>query len=128
MADAPDKAQQRKTPRITVTPKSDIFYEDKLYRALVQDLSDGGMLLLCTREFAPGTIIGVHYRGTDKSTEHPLVPYTDFIDRLRAETPVKTKGVLLAWDPLAGKARWAVRQAERSERFKKRRYPCATPS
>jgi c-di-GMP-binding flagellar brake protein YcgR len=60
MADAPDKAQQRKTPRITVTPKSDIFYEDKLYRALVQDLSDGGMLLLCTREFAPGTIIGVH--------------------------------------------------------------------
>lgn len=60
MADAHDKAQLRKAPRITVTPKSDIFYEDKLYRALVQDLSDGGMLLLCTREFTPGTIIGVH--------------------------------------------------------------------
>ncbi len=38
-----------------------------------------------------GTIIGVHYRGTDKSTEHPLVPYTDFIGRLRAEvTPGDT--------------------------------------
>ena len=60
MADSTSKAQLRKSPRLTVTPKSDIFFEDKLYRALVQDLSDGGMLLLCTWEFAPGTIIGVH--------------------------------------------------------------------
>ncbi|MGE0386543.1 MAG: PQQ-dependent dehydrogenase, methanol/ethanol family [Gammaproteobacteria bacterium] len=32
------------------------------------------------------------------------------IDALRAQAPVQTKGVLLAWDPLAGKARWSVRQ------------------
>ena len=57
MADESDKARLRKAPRFTVAPKSDIFYEDKLYRALVQDLSDGGMLLLCNRDFDPGTII-----------------------------------------------------------------------
>ena len=60
MADESDKAHLRKAPRFTVTPKSDIFFEDKLYKALVQDLSDGGMLLLCNRDFDPGTIIGVH--------------------------------------------------------------------
>ena len=55
-----DKVFQRKSPRFTVTPKSDIFFEDKIYKALVQDLSDSGMLLLCNREFDSGTIIGVH--------------------------------------------------------------------
>ncbi len=60
MATAPDKTFQRKSPRFTVTPKSDIFFEDKMYKALVQDLSDNGMLLLCSRDFEPGSIIGVH--------------------------------------------------------------------
>lgn len=35
MATAPDKTFQRKSPRFTVTPKSDIFFEDKMYKALV---------------------------------------------------------------------------------------------
>ena len=60
MASAADKAFQRKSPRFTVTPKCDIFFEDKMYKALVQDLSDNGMLLLCSRDFDPGAIIGVH--------------------------------------------------------------------
>lgn len=60
MAIPPDKVFQRKSPRFTVTPKSDIFFEDKMYKALAQDLSDSGMLLLCSRDFDAGAIIGVH--------------------------------------------------------------------
>ena len=60
MAAASDKAHLRKSPRYTVTPKSDVFFEDKMYKALVQDLSDSGMLVLCSRDFKAGDILGVH--------------------------------------------------------------------
>ncbi len=55
-----DKPHLRSSPRFTVTSKSSIFYEDKMYAAMVQDLSDGGMLLMCHRDFDQGTIFGVH--------------------------------------------------------------------
>jgi hypothetical protein len=60
MADSPNKAYLRKAPRFAVTPKSDVFFGGKIYKALVQDLSDSGMLLICNREFAVGDILGVH--------------------------------------------------------------------
>ena len=60
MAAASDKAHLRDSPRFAVTPKSDIFFNDKTYKALVQDLSDSGMLLVCSREFGVGDILGVH--------------------------------------------------------------------
>ena len=60
MADGPDKLTLRSSPRFTVTSKCSIFYEDKMYKAMLQDLSDGGMLLMCHRDIDNGTIFGVH--------------------------------------------------------------------
>ena len=60
MAAASGKAHLRDSPRFAVTPKSDIYCGEKMYKALVQDLSDSGMLLICSREFAVGDILGVH--------------------------------------------------------------------
>ncbi len=60
MAAASGKAHLRDSPRFAVTPKSDIYFGEKMYKALVQDLSDSGMLLICSREFAVGDILGVH--------------------------------------------------------------------
>ena len=60
MAAASDKTHLRSSLRFTVKSKCDIFYNDKLYKALVQDLSDGGMLLMCNLDFDVGTIFGVH--------------------------------------------------------------------
>jgi hypothetical protein len=60
MATESDKRSLRSSPRFAVTMKCSIFYEDKLSPAMVQDLSDGGMLLQCSRDFKPGTIFGVH--------------------------------------------------------------------
>ena len=55
-----DKPHLRSSPRFTVTSKCAIFYEDKMSKAMVQDLSDGGMLLMCNRDFDQGIIFGVH--------------------------------------------------------------------
>lgn len=60
MAGASDKTYVRSTPRFAVTFKCSIFYADKMHTARVQDLSDGGMLLMCNRDFDLGTIFGVH--------------------------------------------------------------------
>ena len=60
MAAASDKAHLRSSPRFAVSSRCSIFYEDKMYKALVQDLSDGGMLLMCNLDFEPGAIVGVH--------------------------------------------------------------------
>ncbi len=54
-----NKANLRKSPRLTVTPKSEIVHEGKAYKAIVQDLSDSGMLLLSSRDFDPGTRLEV---------------------------------------------------------------------
>ena len=60
MAEGPDKRSLRSSPRFAVTMKCSVFFEDKMSPAMVQDLSDGGMLLLCKQEFKQGTIFGVH--------------------------------------------------------------------
>lgn len=60
MAASRDNTNLRHSPRFAVTPKCDIFFDDKKYKALAQDLSDSGMLLLCSREFKIGEILGVH--------------------------------------------------------------------
>ena len=60
MADGPDKRSLRSSPRFAVKMKCSIFVEDKLSPAMVHDLSDGGMLLMCNRDFKQGTIFGVH--------------------------------------------------------------------
>lgn len=60
MAAASDKTYLRSSPRFAITSKCGIFYKDKMYKGMVQDLSDGGMLLMCNLDFEPGTIFGVH--------------------------------------------------------------------
>ena len=54
-----NKADLRKSPRLAVTPKSEITHEGKSYKAIVQDISDTGMLLLSSRDFDPGARLHV---------------------------------------------------------------------
>jgi hypothetical protein len=66
MATGFEKPSLRSSSRFPITMKCSIFYEDKLSPAIVQELSDGGMLLLCNREFRQGTIFGVHLNLSDR--------------------------------------------------------------
>ena len=66
MVPAFEKPSLRSSSRFPIAMKCSIFYEDKLSPAMVQELSDGGMLLLCNRDFKQGTIFGVHLNLSDR--------------------------------------------------------------
>ena len=54
---ANDKSNLRRAPRFPVTPKGELFDGVKTLRALIQDVSDTGVLLVCSKEFAPGQVL-----------------------------------------------------------------------
>lgn len=47
----------RRAPRFVVTPKGELSDGTKTMRALIQDVSDTGVLLVCSKEFAPGQVL-----------------------------------------------------------------------
>ncbi|MBM3340951.1 MAG: PilZ domain-containing protein [Betaproteobacteria bacterium] len=51
-----DKSQTdlRRTQRIALTPKAELSDGVTSYKAIIQDVSDEGLLLVCTRAFKPG--------------------------------------------------------------------------
>ena len=59
MAAASDKSRPRRAPRFPVTPKGEVTEGGKTLRAIVQDVSDSGVLLVCSKEFTPGQILGL---------------------------------------------------------------------
>ncbi len=56
---ATDKANLRASPRLPLTPKGEILDGDTALKAIVQDLSDSGMSVLCSKEFAAGKILKI---------------------------------------------------------------------
>jgi len=60
MATSSDNSNSCHSPRFAVTPNYDFFFDDKKYKALALDLNDSGMLLLRSREFKLGDILGEH--------------------------------------------------------------------
>ena len=56
---ASNKSHPQRAPRFPVTPKGEIFDGDRTLRALIQDVSDNGVLLVCSKEFNKGDILGL---------------------------------------------------------------------
>jgi hypothetical protein len=59
MAAANDKSRPKRAPRFPVTPKGEVIEDGKTLRAIVQDVSDSGLLFVCSKEFEPGQILGL---------------------------------------------------------------------
>jgi hypothetical protein len=49
--------EQRRAPRFRVTPRGEISDGSSTVKALVQDISDSGMSLVCSKEYATGTVL-----------------------------------------------------------------------
>jgi hypothetical protein len=58
----------RKSARLAITPRGDLYDGKTFMRALVQDVSETGMLIVTSREFAPGTILGFRLKLSDTVT------------------------------------------------------------
>ena len=48
---------QRRAPRFPVTPRGEISDGSGTIKVLIQDISDSGLLLVCSKEYAPGTVL-----------------------------------------------------------------------
>jgi hypothetical protein len=51
--------EQRRAPRFRVTPRGDLSDGSSTIKALVQDISDSGMSLVCSKEYATGSVLGL---------------------------------------------------------------------
>jgi len=52
-----DTSDLRRTMRLPVTPRGEIIDGDRTYKAIIQDVSDFGLLLVCSKEFTTGEIL-----------------------------------------------------------------------
>jgi hypothetical protein len=66
----PPKVNQRSAPRFPVTPRGEIFDGSTMVKVkvLIQDVSDNGMSLVCTREFQPGQILDLKLQLSPSAT------------------------------------------------------------
>lgn len=65
---AESKTSQRKAARLAITPRGDLYDGKTFMRALVQDVSDTGMLLVTAKEFTVGSILGFRLKVSDSVT------------------------------------------------------------
>lgn len=61
MAASSNKTNQRRAPRLQLTPKGEISDGATTVKALLQDISDDGMLLICSKDFAVGKVIELKF-------------------------------------------------------------------
>lgn len=54
---AENKTNQRRAQRFEVTPKGELSDGVTAVKVLVQDISDEGMLLVCSKDYAVGTLL-----------------------------------------------------------------------
>lgn len=52
-----DHSDLRRTMRLPVTPRGEIIDGDRTLKAIIQDVSDSGVLMVCSKEFPPGAIL-----------------------------------------------------------------------
>jgi hypothetical protein len=59
MAAVSNKPNLRRAPRFQATPKGELSDGATSVLALIQDISDEGFLLVCSKEFPVGTVLGL---------------------------------------------------------------------
>jgi hypothetical protein len=59
---------QRRAPRFAVTPRGELSDGTGTVKALIQDISDSGMSLVCSKEYAPGTVLDLKLNLSASST------------------------------------------------------------
>jgi len=62
MAAGNDREDLRRTQRLLVTPKGEISDGTGTVKALIQDVSDEGLLLVCSRTYTPGQIVNLKFQ------------------------------------------------------------------
>jgi hypothetical protein len=70
MATTPKKPNQRSAPRYAITPRGEILDGLTLVKVqvLIQDISDNGLSLVCSREFEPGQILDLKLQLSPSAT------------------------------------------------------------
>ena len=59
MAAGPNDENLRHAQRLAVTPRCEVLDGTTTIKALIQDVSDEGMLLVCSKIFTPGQKLGL---------------------------------------------------------------------
>ncbi len=54
---AANTPNQRRSPRFAVTPRGELSDGVSTVKVLIQDISDSGMSLVCSKDYAPGAIL-----------------------------------------------------------------------
>jgi hypothetical protein len=62
MAASSNRTNQRRAPRVKATPRGDLISGDTSIKVLLQDISDEGMLLICSREFETGEVYDLRFQ------------------------------------------------------------------
>jgi hypothetical protein len=62
MAAPSNRANLRRAQRIKVTPRGEIVGRGNSVKVLLQDISDEGFLLLCSREFEAGELLELKFQ------------------------------------------------------------------
>jgi hypothetical protein len=62
MATPTNRANTRRATRINLTPRGELIGGGTSIKVLLQDVSDEGFLLLCSREFEPGEVYELKFQ------------------------------------------------------------------
>lgn len=62
MAAPPNRSNQRRAQRIKVTPRGEVSDGASVVKVLLQDLSDEGFLMVCSREFHAGETLNLKFQ------------------------------------------------------------------
>jgi hypothetical protein len=109
MAARSDISNTPRAPRLELTRKGEIFDGASWVKILIQDISDGGLSLVCTKQFDPGQIVGLRL----------LLNATEFIDctvEVRHSNNIATGVKILSMDEKYRRAYEQYLQALYSER------------
>lgn len=62
MATAPDHENLRRSQRLLLTPKGEVSDGTSAVKALLQDVSSSGMLLVCSKTYSPGQMLTLKFQ------------------------------------------------------------------
>ena len=62
MATAPDNENLRRSQRLLLTPRGEVSDGTTSVKALLQDVSSGGMLLICSKVYTPGQTLTLKFQ------------------------------------------------------------------
>ena len=53
------ESRRPRAPRVIATPRGEVFDGATWSKVLIQDISESGVLMVCTRQFNPGQTLGL---------------------------------------------------------------------